>query len=152
MGGDELMRAEPMRSSRLVAAGCRLGLCLGFLLLVQGGVPSGSQVPRIPGGSLGQQAGPLSGDGSDDNPVEQQKRLKALNVERQKSMIADTNKLVKLAGELNAELAGAHAESLNPDQLRKVAEIEKLARNIKEKMSMSVRGIPVFEPLPVTAR
>ena len=63
-------------------------------------------------------------------------------------MVADTNKLLKLAGELNAELAGEHPESLNPDQLRKVAEIEKLAHSVKDKMSMSVKGIPVFEPLP----
>ena len=49
---------------------------------------------------------------------------------------------------MNAELAGEHPESLNPDQLRKVAEIEKLAHSVKDKMSMSVKGIPVFEPLP----
>jgi hypothetical protein len=145
------MHIQQKPSSSIAAGRCWLLLCVAFLVVILVGAQSGSQVPRMPGGSLGQQVGPLTGDGSDNNPVEQQKRLKALNAERQKSMVADTNKLVKLAGELNAELAGAHPESLNPDQLRKVAEIEKLARNIKEKMSMSVKGIPVFEPLP-TAR
>lgn len=126
----------------------RLGLAAALLLALPGGAQSGLQVPRAPTSPIGPQVGGVIGGNSDDDSVEQEKRLKALNAERQKSMVADTNKLLKLAGELNAELAGEHPESLNPDQLRKVAEIEKLAHSVKDKMSMSVKGIPVFEPLP----
>ena len=40
--------------------------------------------------------------------------------------------------------------SLTPEQLRKVGEIEKLARSVKEKMSNSVGNTPVYQapPLP----
>jgi len=130
----------------------RLALAVALVMAMPGGAQGGLQVPLAPGQPTGQQVGGVIGDSPDNDPVEQEKRLKALNAERQKSMVADTNKLVKLAGELNTELAGAHPESLNPEQLRKVAEIEKLAHNIKEKMSMSVKGIPVFELQPRSRR
>jgi hypothetical protein len=132
-----------------------LGVALLLVLPLggaQSGAQNGSQVQRMPSGSLGQQVGPMIGDSTENDSVEQQKRLKALNAERQKSLVADTNKLVKLAGQLNTELAGEHPETLNPDQLRKVAEIEKLARNIKDKMSMSVKELPVFERMPISPR
>ncbi len=83
-----------------------------------------------------------------NDPIAQEKRLKALNAERQKSMVADTNKLVKLAAELNAEINGKHPGELTLSQLRQVAEIEKLAHNIKEKMCTSVRPAPMMAPPP----
>jgi len=143
------MRAERRRAQgwRARAGRTRLALWIALLLVLPGGAQSGLQTPRA-AGSIGQQIGVGPGDNSDNDPVEQEKRLKALNAERQKSLIADTNKLLKLARELNDELNGAHPDALNPDQLRKVAEIEKLAHSVKEKMSLSVKGIPVFEPLP----
>lgn len=63
-----------------------------------------------------------------------QRRLRTLNEERQKQMVADTNRLLKLARELNDEMASTTADALTADQLRKVAEIEKLARSVKERM------------------
>jgi hypothetical protein len=51
--------------------------------------------------------------------------------------------------ELNADIARTSPEALSPDQLRRMAEIEKLARSVREKMSMSVRGTPPFMPPPV---
>jgi hypothetical protein len=65
----------------------------------------------------------------------QEKRFKALNAQRQKSMVEDTNKLLKLTTELNAVVNSEHARTLNADELRTVAEIEKLARSVREKMS-----------------
>ena len=72
------------------------------------------------------------------------------NIERQKSMVSNTNKLLKLAGELNTEISSSNRDSLTPEQLRKVGEIEKLARSVKEKMSTSVGNAPVYQapPLP----
>lgn len=61
-------------------------------------------------------------------------RLRALNLERQKQLVADTNKLLKLVKELNEEIASENTGNLSGDQLRKVAEIEKLARSVKERM------------------
>ena len=61
--------------------------------------------------------------------------MRALNVERQKQMVADTNKLLKLAKELNDEVAAANTGSFTPDQLRKIGEIEKLAHSVRERMA-----------------
>jgi len=125
----------------------RLALVLGLLLGLPLGAATSQQTPRSPSNPLGQQIGGVLGDNSDNDPVEQEKRLKALNAERQKSLVADTNRLLKLATELKDELNGPHPEPLSADQIHKVAEIEKLAHSVKDKMSMSVKGIPVFEPL-----
>jgi hypothetical protein len=78
--------------------------------------------------------------------VDDEKRLKALNEDRQKRMVSDTNKLLRLVRDLNAEIARSNPESLTPEQLRKVLEIEKLAHSVKDKMSTSVRGLPPFQP------
>ncbi len=74
--------------------------------------------------------------------IDEEKRLRALNADRQKSLVSDTNKLLVLVNELNAEIARSKADALTAEQLRKVAEIEKLARNVREKMSLSVKGPP----------
>ncbi len=42
------------------------------------------------------------------------------------------------------KLATANPDSLTPDQLRRIAEIEKLAHSVKEKMSTSVRGTTMY--------
>lgn len=84
----------------------------------------------------------LAGDtGSPDLDA---RRLKALNAERQKSLVSDTNKLVKLTAELNAQINSTHSASLTEDQIHMVAEIEKLAHSIREKMCTSVKGVPLW--------
>jgi hypothetical protein len=85
-------------------------------------------------------------DTPDSNPVWEAKRVKALNAERQKSMISDTEKLVKLARELDAEIASNPTDELTPDELHKVATIEKLAHNVKTKMAQSFGGGPELKP------
>ena len=75
-----------------------------------------------------------------NNPTEAEKRLRMINAERQKAMVSDTDKLVKLAKELNEDVAQSNTGQLSAAQLRKVAEIEKLAHSVRDKMLMSVRG------------
>jgi hypothetical protein len=106
------------------------------------GYPQRGQWGQVPT----QQTGNYPGQNGD--PAMEEKRLNALNTERQKNMIADTNKLVKLAAELNAEVNGKNLGQLTPDQLRKVAEIEKLAHGIREKMSTSVKPAPSMMDSP----
>ena len=103
----------------------------------------GAQFPNAPHG--------MPQDPSDTSPLydqyppgEAEKRLRTINAERQKSMVSDTDKLLKLATELNNEIAQSKPGALTPAQLRKVAEIEKLAHNVRDKMVMSVRG-PQFQ-------
>jgi hypothetical protein len=74
----------------------------------------------------------------DDNPVMVERRLLALNAQRQKQMVADTDKLLKLAKELNEEVAARNGGALTSEELRKIAEIEKLAHNVKERMANGV--------------
>lgn len=82
------------------------------------------------------------------DPIMEEKRLKAMNALRQKSMLADADKLLKLATELNAEVNGTQAGNLTEEQLRKVAQIEKLARSVREKMCTSVAS-PELSPAPL---
>jgi hypothetical protein len=89
--------------------------------------------------------------GAADDPLYAERRLRQLNLAQHKAMVADTDKLVKLANELNAEIGRTNPGLLTPEQLRKVAEIEKLAHSVKDKMRMSVQGVPGFQipsPLP----
>lgn len=67
-----------------------------------------------------------------------ERRMKLLNSERHKSLMSDTDKLFKLATELNNEIAHSNSGELTPEQLRKVAEIEKLAHGVRDKMTMTL--------------
>jgi hypothetical protein len=67
-----------------------------------------------------------------------ERRLKMMNNERRKSLVSDSDKLFKLATQLNNEIANSNTGSLTPEQLRKVAEIEKLAHNVRDKMTQAL--------------
>ncbi|MGA7361029.1 MAG: hypothetical protein WBW70_19400, partial [Candidatus Sulfotelmatobacter sp.] len=59
---------------------------------------------------------------------------KKANLERQAALRADTDKLVKLAGELKAYVDKSNENVLSVEVLRKAEEIEKLAHSVKDKM------------------
>jgi hypothetical protein len=96
----------------------------------------------------GEQAGSFApqfsrpGETAMDDPVWVHKRQRLLNEARQKSLVEDTNKLLKLAAELNAEAAGENPASPPAMQFHKLAEIEKLAHSVKDKMSTPLWGEP----------
>jgi len=69
----------------------------------------------------------------------QMRRIKALNIERQKALVSDTDDLLKLTKQLNEEVARDRSTSLSPDQVRTLARIEKLAKSVREKMSDPVQ-------------
>jgi hypothetical protein len=74
------------------------------------------------------------------------RRIRQLNIARQKSMVSDAEKLLALARTLNAGVgAGGHTLSA-AERMKMAADIERLARSVKEKMSYSV-GIPSITPL-----
>ncbi len=124
-----------------------LALLLAPAALLCGGQSAGQQISKY---SLeGSQGSRNSMPGADQNfggnggdPVLEERRLRGLNAALHKSMVSDTEKLLKMVTELNAEIGSTSPASLTPEQLRKVAEIEKLAHSIKDKMSTSVRGAP----------
>jgi hypothetical protein len=82
-------------------------------------------------------------NGNPDDP-DQARRMRMLNAERQKSLVADTVKLLKLANELNLVLAKEDSAAPTQAELRKVADIEKLAHSVKEKMKITVMGTPLY--------
>jgi hypothetical protein len=84
------------------------------------------------------------GETTDPDFIFADKRVNALNTDRQKSMVSDADKLVKLARQLDAEIASNTTDDLTAEELHKVAEIEKLARSVKAKMAQSFGPGPQF--------
>jgi hypothetical protein len=76
---------------------------------------------------------------SDASGTEDGKIVKMLNAARQSNMVSDAEKLLKLARELDAEIAASKSGTLTQAQLRKVARIEKLAHSVRVGMSTVVR-------------
>ena len=54
--------------------------------------------------------------------------------ERQAQLVADTNKLYQLAQELQAEVGKSTKNTLSLAVVKKAAEVEKLAKSLKERM------------------
>jgi hypothetical protein len=94
--------------------------------------PTGRQVPGMP-------PSPKTGIGSPDEPgpldasrAEQQE--KSRNSDRQKRLVADTDKLLALATDLKAQVDKSTKDTLSVDVIKKADEIEKLAHSVKERM------------------
>jgi hypothetical protein len=68
-----------------------------------------------------------------------QKDFEALNAHRKKQVSDDTEKLVKLASDLKTEVDKSGSETLSTNAIRKAQAIEKLARDIKEKMASTAQ-------------
>jgi hypothetical protein len=92
------------------------------------------------GGYGGAQGGSSSTghSGNNDTPQTQQQmeeqQVKSRNMERQKQLVSDTQKLVALANELKSDVDKSTKDMLSLDVVRKADEIEKLAHNVKERM------------------
>lgn len=117
-------------------------LLVGVVTLLAGTLPvlaqSGAQGPPIvfPGQST---RDPMGMPG--ETPQMLARRIRALNTQRQKQMVADANKLLTLALELNA--IDKDGIGISPaDRMKKLAEIEKLAKRVREKMSFGGWAVP----------
>jgi hypothetical protein len=90
---------------------------------------SGTRPPAMP-----------SIDGSEpsrDNPlaaIQQAQRTKAIANERQRKIVDDTAKLLQLATELKDAVAKTTKDQMSLEVIRKAEEIEKLARDVKQRM------------------
>jgi len=129
---------KPMRRRGAVRAALDFVLLLGILA-----------APRVPYAQFPssdarnrQQLPDTSGQYGQEVNGPDKKRMQMLNAERQKSIVSDTEKLLRLAKELNDEVADNDSAALSSEQLRKVEEIGKLAKSVKSKMSFSVGGYP----------
>ena len=126
---------------------------LGLALLLGIPVAGQSPYPQFPSTNNGRQVYPDSGGqfGQDSNNSPDKKRAQLLNAARQKALVSDVDKLLKLAKELNDEIAANDSAPLNGQQLHKLEEIGKLAKSVKEKMSFSPANYPGVNP-PLTTQ
>lgn len=75
------------------------------------------------------------GEPSDPMERQRQERMeKARNVDRQKHLVQDTDKLLALAKELKEEVDKSDKNTLSVDVVKKAGEIEKLAKSVKDRM------------------
>ena len=118
-----------------------VGLTLALGIPVAGQSPF-QQFPSANSGQYGQHNPDVDSPFGKDPNSPEQKRIRALNAERQKALVSDAEKLLKLAKELNDELAQSTSGPMNAAQLHKVEEIGKLAKSVKEKMSFTAGGFP----------
>jgi len=80
----------------------------------------------------------------DSSPIDVGKQMRRLNDDRHKNIVSDTDKLLKLTRELDAEIAANNSDKLTNEELHKLAAIEKLAHNVKQKMVLSYGVGPQF--------
>lgn len=113
-------------------------LCIALVLGLQAAAQRGSSpsLPTLPSGA------PVGSREDYDIPnrdaAEEARRMQALNAARQKGIVSDTNKLLKLITELNDEIGRSASGAVTPEQMRKLARIEKLAHSVKDNMSAAV--------------
>jgi hypothetical protein len=110
------------------------------LLLVA--LPLAAQMPVFPG-PQDQSAGSIEGR-------MQARRIAQLNQKRQKEMASDAEKLMRLAEELNEDANAGGANLSQAERMRKANEIEKLAKQVRDKMTYAI-GEPAEASLPFGA-
>ncbi len=76
----------------------------------------------------GEREGPMA------NPAMQEQMAERRNSERQRQLVADTEKLFHLAEQLRDEVSKSNKDQLSIPVMKKSEEIEKLAKSVKEKM------------------
>jgi len=115
---------------------------VGLVLLagIPGSVSGGqTQAPgthsvQVPGLSQ-PKTGALDPDEPDPMaPHREQKQAEMRNVDRQKRLVADTDKLLELATDLKEQVGKSTKDTLSVDVIKKADEIEKLAHSVKERM------------------
>ena len=102
-------------------------------------------LPQYPARETGMPAVPPMGDGRTNNaspysamPSEEDKKiLEALNLQRHKDLASETERLVQLAGEVQAEVKKDPAQPPTAEQLAQLAQIEKLAHVVQHRMKES---------------
>lgn len=71
-----------------------------------------------------------------------QANFDAANAQRKKEVAEDTDKLVKLANDLKAEVDSTDKGTLSVSAIKKAEAIEKLAKSLKQKMTVTVAARP----------
>jgi hypothetical protein len=113
---------------------------LVFLVMTIPGTLSGGQVSDLTTQLSGQNPTPPTPghipplDMGGPDPRLQEQQAKTQSTERQKKLVADTEKLLALATELKTDVDKTNKNILSLDVIKKADEIEKLAHSVKERM------------------
>jgi hypothetical protein len=128
-----------MRAGRVVRPELLLVLLLAAPLNAKEPPPSGQSEAKMPTHpSLTQQSAADEQAAADARGETRSRYMRGFYLAQQKAMVKDTDRLLELAKQLDAEVGSEHAGMLTPEERREAAEIEKLARSVKEKMSAPV--------------
>ncbi len=110
--------------------------CMAVAAALWCGAAAGAQSSPYPGSAPprpGQASSPPQlGEANSGTILESQ--AAARNLERQRRLVADTQRLLQLATELKTEVDKTNQNILSVDVVKKAEEIEKLARSVKERM------------------
>ncbi|MHB1021467.1 MAG: hypothetical protein ACYC46_10490 [Acidobacteriaceae bacterium] len=98
-----------------------------------------AQIPQNPRQNAGQPSRipnrPELGTAPDEHMRKiMEEQAKKRNIERQKKLVEDTDKLLLLATELKASVDQSTKDTLSLDVIKKADEIEKLAKSVKQRM------------------
>jgi HAMP domain-containing protein len=74
------------------------------------------------------------------------RQAKMLNVQRQQAIVTDTEKILQLARELEADAHSARPTMSLAERMHKAEEIEKLAKTVREKMTYAIGAPPPPNP------
>jgi hypothetical protein len=153
--GVSLSRKNAVNRMRQVFVRCNSGKCWGrrragwedamrvLRLAMIGVVLSSLASGRVSGGQLQQQTqqGRFPGQARQSNdldpntdPHRLELQEEARSTERQKRLVADTDKLLALATDLKEQVDKTNKNILSIDVIKKADEIEKLAHSVKERM------------------
>lgn len=117
---------------------CLSLVALSLLLWFAAAGIARAQTAATPGpvgdASISGRGGPQDTDNVTSNPRLMESLEARRNVERQKQLEADTQKLFLLAQQLKEEVAKSNKDQLSVAVVKKSEEIEKLAKSVKEKM------------------
>ena len=91
-------------------------------------------MPTLDSDGRGSREGRDGSPGNELTLIQEAQRVKAMANSRQKRIVDDTAKLLQLATELKAAVDKSTKDQLSLDVIRKAEEIEKLARDVKQRM------------------
>jgi len=135
--GAEASRTPPMRRQG------RILVCLAVMAALASTVGLGQQPRESKTPEIDSQSNPLP-DANQQMLMRQQQARKqsfeAVNAERKKIIADESTMLLKLATDLKTEVDKTDKDTLSLSVIRKAEVIEKLARDVKEKMKLTVGG------------
>jgi hypothetical protein len=114
-----------------------LGAATGMASAQLGATPPIQNVPLGSGRNNGMNLPQADGrgiPGPDPMPRMEEQQARSRNSERQKRLVADTNRLLALIADLKRQIEQAGKDGQPVDVTKKAEEIEKLAKSVKDRM------------------